>query len=180
MAKKRNSVVERRHRQRIHKAREQRRALDKAVSRRRRKATSTPTMFIAAHPPMTDTPSTFSGIGTKGGRRIKTTRAPIAAIPVTRKGPEARSTPIAATQPSNSTPAVKRDPSTPISDLGLPQELFDKLDATGVTSLGQFAHWSRGALSALGIKQNMLDLLEQRVKEAGYKFKPDRQRNRAQ
>lgn len=186
MARKR--LADRRRRQRKYQARQRRLVQQRSLAGKRRKAPAAPAMATKAtaskgssQAALTTEVGGATTKATKVTRPAKKTAPKSTAVtrefphkPVTAKDKTTHETTAAA--PAAAVAATKLDPATPLADLGLPDDLFSLLDAAGITSVGQFDRWSKGALSALGIKQNMIALLEERVHGAGYAFKSDRVR----
>lgn len=179
MARKR--LADRRRRQRKYQARQRRLIQQRTLAGKRRKAPAAPAMAIKAtaskgssQAALTTEVGGTTTMATKATRPAKKTAPKSTAT--TREFPRKSVTTKDKTAPATTVAAAKLDPATPLADLGLPDDLFVLLDAGGITSVGQFDRWSKGALSALGVKQNMLALLEERVRRAGYAFKSDRVR----
>lgn len=60
---------------------------------------------------------------------------------------------------------------TPLSQIGLTEELIGRLDNAGITTIGNIRGWSAGTLAALRIKANHVRLIRERLKVHGHYLK---------
>jgi hypothetical protein len=75
------------------------------------------------------------------------------------------------------TPTALAEPaelSTQLTVIGLPEELTKRLDAAGISNIGNIKGWSSGALRALGITTMSISIIRARLADKGHHLRNER------